>query len=125
MRKLFIYSTAIFWLTLAGFWLGDYLRATSPSAQTAPAAMSALRNYSLAEVASHNRQDDCWMAIEGQVYDLTSYLPAHPAAPEVILAWCGREASQAWQTKTSNRAHSPYAYNLLPQYRTGALKANP
>lgn len=125
MRKLFIYSTVIFWLIFAGFWLADYLHTTPPPAKTAPPAMSALRDYSLAEVSSHNQQNDCWMAIAGQVYDLTSYLPAHPAAPEIILAWCGREASQAWETKTRGRPHSPYAQNLLPQYRTGKLRQTP
>ncbi|HQS58314.1 MAG TPA: cytochrome b5-like heme/steroid binding domain-containing protein [Gallionellaceae bacterium] len=124
MRTLFILSTIIFWLAAGGVWLADYLRATPPE-QTAPAAIAAPREYSLADVATHNHQHDCWMAIEGQVYDLTGYVPAHPAAPEIILAWCGKEASQAWQTKTRGRPHSPYAQNLLPQYRTGKLRQTP
>ncbi|MFA6902186.1 MAG: cytochrome b5 domain-containing protein [Gallionellaceae bacterium] len=123
MRTLFILSTITFWLAAGGFWLADYLRASPP--QAAPAATPALREYSLADVATHNRQDDCWMEIEGQVYDMTGYLPAHPAAPEIILAWCGKEASQAWQTKTRGRPHSPYAQNLLAQYRTGKLRQTP
>jgi cytochrome b involved in lipid metabolism len=57
------------------------------------------------------------------VYDFTAYLPGHPADPAVIQPWCGKDASEAYRTKTRGRPHSPYADTLLPRYRIGALTA--
>lgn len=123
MRKLFIISTTIFWLAVAGFWFADYLR---PAAQLTPVAeQPSTREYSQAEVARHSLENDCWVAIEGQVYDITSYLPAHPSEPELVMPWCGKESSQAWQTKTRGRPHSPHAINLLSQYLIGKLHQTP
>ena len=125
MRNLFIISTTIFWLAVAGFWLAGYLQPPAQIAVVTPAAETALSEYSLAEVARHNRENSCWMAIEGQVYDITSYLPAHPSDPQIVLPWCGKEASQAWQTKTIGRPHSSYANHLLNKYHIGKLHESP
>ena len=32
----------------------------------------------MAEVATHNAADDCWIVISGKVYDITGWLPYHP-----------------------------------------------
>lgn len=125
MRTLFIVSTAIFWLAVAGFWLANHLLAPAQTVAAATIAAPAIREYSLAEVAHHNLQTDCWMAIEGQVYDISPYLPAHPSNPEVIEPWCGKEASHAWKTKTRNRPHSSQAQELLRKYYTGKLQPTP
>jgi cytochrome b involved in lipid metabolism len=76
----------------------------------------------LAEVAEHPREGDCWVAIDGLVYDITAYLPDHPSEPELILPWCGREATQAWRTKGKGRPHSPRASQLLEKHKIGALR---
>lgn len=122
MRKLFIISTAIFWLAVAGFWLANRLHVPAQTDAVATIAEPALRSYSLAEVKLHNLQTDCWMAIDEQVYDITAYLPSHPTNPEVIEPWCGKEASQAWQSKTIGRPHSPRAHELLHYYHIGKLR---
>ncbi len=77
--------------------------------------------YRLEQVAEHNQADDCWMVIEGQVYDLTDYLPMHPAPPAVITSWCGREATEGMRTKGYGRDHSEAAWGLLEPYRIGQL----
>lgn len=119
MRKLFIFSTAIFWLAVAGFWLADFLLPPVPA--PSPVVAPAERSYSLVEVAGHGREGDCWMAIEGQVYDITAYLPEHPSEPELVLPWCGKEATQAWRTKNKGRPHSSRASQLLAKYRIGKV----
>lgn len=45
------------------------------------------------EVARHNTSDDCWVALNGQVYDLTEFAGRHPGGKATILAWAGKEAS--------------------------------
>lgn len=119
MRRLFFASTVLFWFAVAGFWVA----ARWWPDRGAAVATTAERHYVLADVARHAGADDCWMAIDGQVYDLTAYLPQHPAPPAVLLAWCGREATQAYRTKGRGRPHSAYADGLLPAYRIGTLDA--
>jgi cytochrome b involved in lipid metabolism len=85
------------------------------------AAASEPRRIGLAEVAGHAGERSCWMAIEGEVFDLTAYLGHHPAPPAVMLAWCGREATAGMRTKGYGRDHSPRAWSELEQYRIGVL----
>lgn len=125
MRKLFIFSTVVFWLAVAGFWLNSFLPPAAPlsaiSPTISPVVEAADKSHTLAEVAGHGGEDDCWMVIDGHVYDITAYLPDHPSNPKLILPWCGKEATQAWQTKGKGRPHSSRADQLLAEYRIGKL----
>lgn len=119
MRQLFIAATAAFWLLLLGFASSDRWL---PAVLEAPLPVADSQVHALSEVARHDTADDCWMAINGQVYDLSSYLPEHPSEPEVIVAWCGREASEAYRSKMKGRAHSARADRLLAAYRIATFK---
>lgn len=119
IRRVFVLATIAFWLTIAFFATSELWLARQVPQRPAEAVSG---SRSLSEVARHRTADDCWMAIDGQVYDLSSYLPDHPSAPEVIIAWCGREASHAYHTKNRDRAHSPRADRLLAEYRIAALQ---
>ena len=121
MRRLFIASTVAFWLAIFAFWVVDP-RLAAEAQPAAPATPADPGHWSLADVARHTTPHDCWMAIDGVVYDFTAYLPEHPSAPAVIVAWCGREASEAYHTKTRGRPHSSYADRLMPEYRVGRLE---
>lgn len=121
MRRLFIYATATFWLIVAGLWLADFFLPVEPPPEVSHVEEPVGRSFTLANVAEHGKEDDCWMAIDGQVYDITAYLPEHPSEPELILPWCGKEATQAWHTKSNGRPHSPRANQLLAKYRAGKL----
>ncbi|WP_313953990.1 cytochrome b5 domain-containing protein [Accumulibacter sp.] len=119
MRPLFLFATASFWLVVLGFAASDLWL---PAAPQALPPVTTSKAHSLAEVARHKTPDDCWMAIGGQVYDLSSYLPEHPSDPDVIVAWCGREATPAYLTKGKGRAHSARADRLLTEYRIATLR---
>lgn len=41
------------------------------------------------ELITHNSQSDCWVAYDGKVYDITSFLPNHPGGIDRILPYCG------------------------------------
>lgn len=119
MGRWYLGATAVFWLLVATFWAaGRWL----PSADERPAA-AADRSIAPAELARHARPDDCWMAIRGSVHDVSAYLPEHPSRPSIVLPWCGREATEAYDTKTKGRPHSAHADALLATYRIGTLAA--
>ncbi|MGV8087116.1 MAG: cytochrome b5 domain-containing protein [Candidatus Woesearchaeota archaeon] len=44
---------------------------------------------SLSELQKHNTESDCWIAYEGTVYDVTSFLPMHPGGSSAIGVNCG------------------------------------
>lgn len=44
------------------------------------------RSVSLEELAQHNTAGSCWIAIEGKVYDVTTFLADHPGGAKTILA---------------------------------------
>lgn len=114
MRRLFFVSTLVFWLAVLGFWAAG---AWLPRERT----VAAERAYRLAEVSVHASELDCWMVIDESVFDFTAYVAEHPADPAVFLPWCGKEATEAYKTKTKGRPHSSRADQLLPRYRIGAL----
>lgn len=77
--------------------------------------------YTLETVAEHNSLDDCWMVIEGNVYDFTDYVPQHPTPPSILEPWCGREATEGMKTKGYGRDHSPTAWEMMAPYKIGTL----
>jgi|UniRef100_Q07P44 cytochrome b involved in lipid metabolism len=116
MRRLFVVTTTAFWMAVAAFWIGSL---SSPIAQQPAAPATTDRAISAAELAQHATPETCWMAIRGGVYDLAAYLPDHPSRPQIIEPWCGKEATEAYATKTKGRAHTREADELLPKYRIG------
>lgn len=51
------------------------------------------------QVAEHNSRSSCWSAINGSVYDLTSWIPNHPGGEQTILSLCGIDGSANYNAK--------------------------
>lgn len=78
-------------------------------------------NYSLLEISEHSSESDCWLAVEGQVYDVTEFIPSHPGGDK-ILAGCGKDATNLFTVEGSGgREHSSTAKQLLENYKIGEL----
>lgn len=120
-RKLFIYSTLVFWIVVTGlamtslFWI--------PEKQDLADAGEKI--ITPAELAGHATPENCWMAIRGAVHDVSAYIPEHPSRPDIVLPWCGKESTEAYETKMKGRPHTPYADELLAKYRIGMLGKAP
>lgn len=52
-----------------------------------------------AVVAEHNTRTSCWTSINGNVYDLTSWIPKHPGGEQAILQLCGIDGSEKFNRK--------------------------
>ena len=48
------------------------------------------------EVKKHNKADDCWISIDGNVYDVTKFLELHPGGISRILLVAGGDASKSF-----------------------------
>lgn len=45
-------------------------------------------------VSQHNKKDDLWVVLNGQVYDLTDFLPNHPGGQKVLIRYAGKDATK-------------------------------
>jgi cytochrome b involved in lipid metabolism len=70
----------------------------------------------MADVAKHNSANNCWLAISGKAYNVTSYVGSHPGGQGAILNSCGTEVSGIFAS-----IHSNFAWNLLGQYYVGPI----
>lgn len=50
-----------------------------------------------AELLKHQGPHDCWVAIGGNVYDVTNFLQHHPGGPKYILDCAGIDATRAFE----------------------------
>lgn len=62
----------------------------TPSASTGGTTSAGI---TMAIVAQHSTRTDCWSAINGSVYDLTSWIPKHPGGERAIVQLCGVDGS--------------------------------
>ena len=56
-----------------------------------------LPKLTMAEVEQHNSEEDCWVVINGKVYDLTDFAEEHPAGPESIIELAGQDGTEAFE----------------------------
>lgn len=81
------------------------------------------KTYSIEDLANHNTEASCWIAIEGTVYDVTSFLKSHPAPYKILIKYCGKESTQGFRNKdTMGEKHSKKALRQLEKLKIGELK---
>ncbi|KAL3791907.1 hypothetical protein HJC23_010767 [Cyclotella cryptica] len=82
------------------------------------------KEYTMEEVAKHNKADDCWLVIGNantggpKVYDVSSYLDDHPGGAEVMLDVSGQDADEFFE----DIGHSNDAREELAKHCIGVLK---
>ncbi|KAK6064244.1 oxidoreductase NAD-binding domain-containing protein [Seiridium cupressi] len=74
--------------------------------------------FSAKDVASHKEADDCFMVIQGKVYDVTKYIHDHPGGADILVEAGGTDATEAFD----NAGHSEDAFEIMEQYQVGILK---
>lgn len=67
---------------------------TTPSNSTNGTVGS--KTYTLADVAKHNVQTNCWTTVNGGVYDVTTWIKQHPGGAQAIIGLCGIDGSDAF-----------------------------
>ncbi|KAL2519260.1 Cytochrome b5 [Abeliophyllum distichum] len=73
--------------------------------------------YSMEEASQHNTQEDCWVVIDGKVYDVSSYLDEHPGGDDVLLGATGKDATDEFE----DAGHSKSARELMESFCIGEL----
>jgi L-lactate dehydrogenase (cytochrome) len=44
--------------------------------------MGKAKLLSVEEISKHNTPEDCWIVVDGNVWDMTEFAPEHPGAPQ-------------------------------------------
>lgn len=133
MKKLLAVSIILFSVFMSYVVIGGYLQkqnkedapqtTTSPATTTSPSQTTA-ESYTSEQVAAHNSTSNCWLIINNNVYDVSSFLGDHPGGASTIIPYCGKEATQAFDTQDrgSRGGHSNNAASMLADYQIGTLK---
>ncbi|KAF9434769.1 hypothetical protein BGZ76_007430 [Entomortierella beljakovae] len=73
--------------------------------------------YTLSEIKTHNKADDAWTVLNGNVYNITPYLPFHPGGEKEVLRCAGRDG-----TRLFNLTHKWVNYEyMLKECQVGYL----
>ncbi|KAG7661795.1 OSM2 [[Candida] subhashii] len=88
--------------------------APAPTKAAAPKPFSIPdREYTMEEIAKHNKENDCWCVVKNVVLDLTSFLANHPGGMESIVNFAGRDATESYAMLHED--------NFIPKYVSGSV----
>ncbi len=91
----------------------------NPAVSTSSSSLSSgEKSYTLAQVSTHNNGSDCWTAINGGVYNVTSWVDNHPGGRQAILSLCGHDGSMAFNGQHGGQARPA---SELATFRIGKL----
>ena len=78
-------------------------------------------NLSNSEIKTHNLKSDCWSIVNGNVYNLTSYVKSHPGGASVIANICGKDGSKAFVNQHNTQGKPN---NVLSSFLLGPVGAS-
>lgn len=112
---------------------GTAMQSTMPSQSATPMASTMpssspttgdeMKSFTLEEVAKHATPTDCWMIVDGIVYDVSPYIAQqkHPGGA-AILEGCGKDATSIFKLRPQDgKPHSEGATNMLSKFMIGQL----
>lgn len=106
---------------------------TTTTTEEQPAAAAAapekkekkeLKNYTLDDVAKHNKENDCWVVVNGQVLDVTGFMARHPGGKKAILLFAGKDATEEFNMLHDANVIEKYAPETIVGNLVGAKAAH-
>ncbi|KAL3567676.1 hypothetical protein D5086_030327 [Populus alba] len=76
--------------------------------------------FTFEQVTVHNNHKDCWLIINGKVYDVTKFMEDHPGGDEVLLSSTGQDATDDFE----DVGHSDSAREMMGEYCIGDIDAS-
>ncbi|CAL5867269.1 uncharacterized protein PFLUO_LOCUS1484 [Penicillium psychrofluorescens] len=113
-------------------WTGGAAGGSLPAVAAAPAASAAAaeepaaqtsadpanfkvpeKEYSMEEVAKHNKKDDLWIVVKGIVLDVTNWLDEHPGGANALYNFMGRDATEEFAMLHDDEVIPKYANHIV------------
>ncbi|KAJ7350337.1 FAD binding domain-containing protein [Mycena albidolilacea] len=85
----------------------------APEAASSGSSSTGKKEFTMDEVKKHATKSDIWVVVDGQVLDVTTFLPDHPGGEKAILLYGGRDATEEF-----NMLHDP---KVIPRYAPDAV----
>jgi cytochrome b involved in lipid metabolism len=85
-------------------------------------------SYTLAHVATHNTQANCWTVVFEKVYNITTYIKNHPGGASSISKICGKDGTSLFDNKhggASSQALILSTYKIGSLYKPPAISCDP
>ncbi|GAB4027871.1 MAG: hypothetical protein Fur0011_6870 [Candidatus Microgenomates bacterium] len=85
--------------------------------------LAEVEKYSMAELSTHNNKEDCWLLLNGKIYDVTPYVESgfHPGKDSILMG-CGKDATEIFNNRPNGSgSHSERARKMLSKYYKGEL----
>jgi len=76
--------------------------------------------FTLSEVSEHNSPKDCWLVIDGKVYNVTKFLEDHPGGDDVLLSATGKDATNDFE----DVGHSSSARAMMDEFYVGNIDSS-
>ena len=92
--------------------------ATPKPSVTPTAAATVAASYTMAQVSANKSASKCWSVINGDVYDLTKWISAHPGGAGAILSLCGTDGTQDFNAMHRSQGRP---ISVLGNYLLGPL----
>lgn len=73
-------------------------------------------SYTIEEVKKHNKDNDLWIVVDGNVYDVTDFRKEHPGG-DAILDGAGKDATEMFESV----GHSSGARDEMANWKIGKL----
>lgn len=73
--------------------------------------------YTRAQVEEYNKDDNLWIVIDNNVYDVTQFLSEHPGGEEALLEFAGKDGTEAFDEV----GHSVEAKELMKKFKIGEI----
>lgn len=67
------------------------------------------KEFTVEEVAKHNKENDCWVIVKNVVLDLTSFLNDHPGGKQSIINFAGQDATESFDMLHEDDVIARYA----------------
>ena len=78
---------------------------TTPKPSVTPtAAATVAASYTMAQVSANKSAAKCWSVINGDVYDLTKWISAHPGGSGAIVSLCGTDGTKDFRAMHGNQS---------------------
>jgi len=80
------------------------VKATTPTPTASATPTTTSNPLTLARVKANNTASSCWSIINGNVYNLTSWISNHPGGKSAITSLCGIDGTSAFNSQHRNES---------------------
>ena len=91
----------------------------TPTASKTQTPAASATGYTLAQVKANSTAANCWTIVDDNVYNLTTWINAHPGGANAIMSLCGVDGTSAFKSQHAGRAMPA---GQLESLKIGTLK---